>query len=211
MDNNQGMQYDLSEVSNLELMRLYEQFETDSEDSIAVREEMIRRGFKLENSEDVSQQSRGQTQLFPKNLYYSKGWSVFWEILFVLMGIVLFSLLMEMSDWEPSTRQGLTYGLLAFMVFSLGGLISGVRNLANHKTRLPEAVRSGNWQIILGLVWALVGFIVLVMGIGDVSDAAEWSAKLAAATAAIVLSVCLICAAFAITLITLGKEMGSVD
>ena len=211
MDNNQYIQYNLNEVSNHELMRLYEQFEAGSADFIAVREEMIRRGFKFQNSEDVIQPLRDQTPATPKTLPYSKGWSAFWEFLFVLMGIVLFSVLMEMSDWEPSTQQGLIYGLCAFMVFSLGGLISGVRNLANHKTRLPEAVRSGTWQMILGMVWVLAGFVVLFMGIRSVSEAAEWSGKIAAYTGAVFVSICLICAAYAISLITLGKEMGSVD
>lgn len=211
MDNDQDLQFKLSEVSNHELMALYDQFEAGSADFLAVREEMNRRGFKFQTLEEVSQPPREQTQAAPKTLRYSQGWSLFGELLFAFMGILLFVALMESSDWKPKPQLALVYILAALMVCSLGALVSGARNLANRKTGLPEAIRSGGWQSILGGVWTLAGVAALLFGGWLVSQTADGMGEMAPYLAIFVVAVCLVCAAFAITLITLGREMGSED
>lgn len=104
---------------------------------------------------------------------------------------------------------GLSLGLGASLTISLGALISGVRNLANHKSGLPEAARSGLWQIILGVIWALIGSAALILGTKELLPLLEWNAEQFAYLAVALVSLALVCAAFAITLITLGREMGS--
>lgn len=210
-----GGGWNLQALSNQELTRLYEQYDVCSVDFAAVRSEMVRRGFRFRDAspdeenlavEESSVQIRGS-----QKLRYSKGWSLFWEILFMILGLILFAALMETAEWEPSTEIGLLFGLAAFLVFSLGALVSGVRNLANHKSRHPEAARSGAWQMILGVIWSLSGAGILYYGIRMVSQVLEWDEQAAVYIGAVSLSLCLVCVALAIALITLGREMGSAD
>lgn len=210
-----GGGWNLQALSNQELMRLYEQYDVGSVDFAAVRSEMVRRGFRFRDAspdeENLAEEENSAQIRGSQKLRYSKGWSLFWEILFMILGLILFAALMETAEWEPSTEIGLLFGLAALLVFSLGALVSGVRNLANHKSRHPEAARSGAWQVILGVIWSLSGAGILYYGIRMVSQVLEWDEQAAVYIGAISASLCLVCVALAITLITLGREMGSPD
>lgn len=215
-DGNLPPQKNLQDLSNHELMSLYEQYEVGSVNFDTVRAEMVRRGFRFQSNsprEENPPTDASPSRHFAREakLRYSKGWSLFWEILFVFLGLVLFVVLMEQSGWEPETITGLLYGLAACNIFTLGALVSGVRNLANRKTGHPDAARSGIWQIILGIIWTLVAAAVFYMGIKQVIQYWEWDADSTIEIGIITISVTLTLVAYAITLITLGREMGSAD
>ncbi len=204
----------LSTISNQELTRLYELYDVGSVDFAAIRAEMVRRGFRFQDTpvREAGQEAEQTSRVWSgrgAKLSYAKGWSLFWEILFLVLGLAFFMAMMDASEWEPDLIIGLYLGFGVSMIISLGALISGARNLANHKSGSPEAVRSGLWQIILGVIWALLGTAVLVIGVIELLSLLEWNVEEIPYLIVTLITVAMVCAAFSITLITLGREMGS--
>ncbi len=223
--NGENLGTNLRSLTNQELMKLYDQYEMDSPAYASVKAEMVRRGFSFQ--EQGSTPSGGQSGGMPHpeinnqnnpfasvqavRLRYSKGWSLFWEILFLVLGLLGFTAAILAKEGEAETLEIVLYALGACNIFTVGALVSGVRNLANHKSRLPEATRSGAWQIFLGVIWGLTGVGALYYGFKSFREASDWNEEAATIIAGVTLILSLFCAAYATILITLGREIGSAD
>lgn len=135
-----GDNADLQQMTNQGLEVRLSQYQPGSAEYERIKQEMTNRGYQFTG--EIKQQPPSASTGRKRLLRYSQAGSVFWEALFFLLGAALFIFLMtEISD-EPGAKTIALYALAAVAVWSLGAMVSGVRNLANRKSGAALAIRN---------------------------------------------------------------------
>jgi cation transport ATPase len=126
-----------TEMTDSELESLFNNAETDSEDYHTLMQELIKRGFSFEPAGDElteieDSDPKDSSLLF---LRYSKGGSLAWNLaafVFAIAGASFF--LYKLSEFgKIEQKLYLMVFVVALLIVSLSYIISGIRNLANHK------------------------------------------------------------------------------
>lgn len=137
-----------------------------------VKDGMARHGLEPEGP---SQQEAGK-------LYSSNG-NAIWITSYVIIGIAVFILLMSgFSKFleEESTRTTIISVIVSLIFVSFGFLMSGLRDLANLKSKSKnENAPSGMIYIVWGIFWVFVAMEIIGYTIYYYAKLAEWDKELA--------------------------------
>jgi len=124
---------DYSAYESVELERMFESAETDSETYHAIMDELTKRGYNFtEENEDLP---LGEDAPPLAILRYSIGGTRIWNIVALILGIAGAAFFLKVQTRFDGVDQSLrimVYSMVALLV-SLSYLISGIRLLANHK------------------------------------------------------------------------------